>query len=277
MAKTTASTSSSASWEGSGDFELIEGDIRDLEHLTEISRGMDQIVHFAAKAGVRPSLADPLAYVDVNVRGTVNVLEAARRADVPRVVLASSSSVYGNHPELPFRESASLNRPISPYAATKLAGEQMGHTYHHLYGLTVIVLRFFTVYGPRQRPEMAIHKFVRSIETGREITLHGRGSRRDYTYVDDIVSGVVAACHSDERYAIFNLGNSTMIELDELIEAIQEALGKPARIQRIAAQPGDVECTCADLSESRARLGYRPRVDLAEGLRRFVEWYARSG
>lgn len=258
-------------------YELVEGDIRDEALLQRLLSGqggaVDAVIHLAARAGVRPSLEQPALYMDVNIRGTMNVLEAARRANVPRVVMASSSSVYGNHREVPFRENAHLSRPISPYASTKLACEHMSYTYHHLYGLEVVNLRFFTVYGPRQRPEMAIHRFVDRIHRGEEITVFGRGTMRDYTYVDDIVDGVMASLCAPAGYEIYNLGNCRMVELEDLIETIEDAVGRPARISRMPQQPGDVNRTCADLEKSRRDLGYDPKVSIEEGVRRTVEWY----
>ncbi len=254
-------------------FELIEGDIRDQDLMRRLCRGVDSVVHLAARAGVRPSIADPFLYFDVNLNGSLAVFEASRAERVRRVVVASSSSVYGNYPEIPFREDLHLNRPVSPYAASKLACEQLSHCYHHLHGLEIVNLRFFTAYGPRQRPEMAIHKFVRAIEQGGEITLFGRGTRRDYTYIDDIVGGVEAALDGPGGYRIYNLGNSTMIELDALLAGIERVLGRKAKVKRIGMQPGDVDQTCADLSRAGAELGYRPEVSLEEGLARFVDWY----
>ncbi|MAE69286.1 MAG: epimerase [Gemmatimonadetes bacterium] len=258
-------------------FELIEGDIRDEPLLRRLCRGIDLIVHLAARAGVRPSIENPALYFDVNVRGSLGLFETAKAEGVRRVVVASSSSVYGNYPEIPFREDLHLQHPISPYAASKLACEQLAYTYHHLYGMEIVNLRFFTAYGPRQRPEMAIHKFVRAIEAGSEIVLFGHGSRRDYTYVEDIVDGVEAAMERPEGYEILNLGNSAMVELDELISRIERALGKKARIKRADAQPGDVDRTCADLGRSAAVLGYSPKIGIDEGLKRFVSWYRDRG
>jgi len=255
-------------------FELIEADIRD-EHAvaSALADGVDVVVHLAAKAGVRPSIEDPVGYEDVNVRGTVVLLEAIRRFEVPRFVFGSSSSVYGNNAKVPFSEADSVDFPISPYAATKKAGELICHTYHHLYRLAVTCLRFFTVYGPRQRPDLAIHKFARLMEQGRPIPVFGDGStERDFTYIDDIIDGVVAAIERCEGYEIYNLGGSRPVRLDALIAALEKALGKTATIDWLPMQPGDVLRTYADVRKAAERLGYQPRTNLDEGLARFMEW-----
>jgi UDP-glucuronate 4-epimerase len=258
-------------------FELAEGDIRDAELLERLFKRLRprRVVHLAARAGVRPSLEDPAGYAEVNVTGTVRVLEAARRHGVERFVFGSSSSVYGESRQVPFREDARVDLPVSPYAATKKAGEELAFTCHHLYGMQVVCLRFFTVYGPRQRPEMAIHKFTRLIDAGGEVPLFGEGdASRDYTYIEDILDGVVAALERPlPGYAIYNLGESATTRLDELVSILEEALGKRARIRRLPAQPGDVPITCADLTLARRDLGYAPRVPVREGVRRFVDWY----
>jgi UDP-glucuronate 4-epimerase len=265
----------------SGHFELVEGDIRDaslLERTFERLRPR-RVVHLAARAGVRPSLEDPAGYAEVNVTGTVRVLEAARRHGVERLVFGSSSSVYGESQEVPFREDARVDLPVSPYAATKKAGEELAFTCHHLYGLQVVCLRFFTVYGPRQRPEMAIHKFTRLIDEGKEVPVFGAGdASRDYTYIDDILDGLQGALERAlPGYAIYNLGESATTRLDQLVSIIEEALGKRARIRHLPAQPGDVPITCADLTLARRDLGYAPRVPVPDGVRRFVEWYRGAG
>jgi UDP-glucuronate 4-epimerase len=257
-------------------FSLVEADIRDqgaMAKLCETHR-VDRVFHAAARAGVRPSLADPLLYEDVNVRGTITLLEVIRRRPISTFVFASSSSVYGGLTTVPFSETAVVNRPISPYAATKLAGEVICHTYHHLYGLPITCLRFFTVYGPRQRPEMAIHQFVRLIEAGQPVPMFGDGSaKRDFTYIDDVVQGVLAALDQPFPYEIFNLGESETIELKALIQLIEQSLGKKARIEALPAQPGDMPVTYADITKAKALLGYRPSTPVKDGVKQFVEWF----
>jgi len=262
-----------------GRFRLAETDIRDAEGVDRcMAEGIDVVVHLAALAGVRPSIERPVAYQDVNVTGTCCLLEAARKHRVPRFVFASSSSVYGNNPKIPFAETDNVDYPISPYAASKKAGELVCHTYHHLFGLDVTCLRLFTVYGPRQRPDLAIHKFARLIEAGRPITVFGDdSSMRDYTYIDDVVAGIMAAIERCRGYRIYNLGNSSPVSLKELVSAIEQALGKEAVVDRQPAQPGDVERTFADVSLARQELVYEPRTLLAEGLERFVDWLRSEG
>ena len=256
-------------------FSLIVGDIRDTTAVEAVlGGGADAVVHLAARAGVRPSIEQPVVYQDVNVTGTGLLLEAARRHQVGRFIFASSSSVYGNNEKVPFNESDNVDSPISPYAASKRAGELLGHTYHHLYGLNVTCLRFFTVYGARQRPDLAIHKFTRLIAAGKPIPVFGDGSMmRDHTYIDDIVAGVAAAVERCSGYRIYNLGHSEPISLSDLIAALERALGAEAVIERLPEQPGDVERTFADITLARRDLDYEPRTDLATGLARFVEWY----
>ncbi len=260
-------------------FRLVEGDIRDgalVESLLQ-GRDVDVLVHLAAKAGVRPSIADPLGYQDVNVAGTACLLEAARKYELRKFIFGSSSSVYGNNKKIPFAESDSVDFPISPYAATKKAGELLCHTYCHLFGINITCLRFFTVYGPRQRPDLAIHKFTRLIETGKPIPVFGDGSMsRDFTYIDDIVAGVLAAIDRCQGYRIYNLGESQPIVLRDLVAAIEKALGKKAVIDRQPLQPGDVDRTFADISLARKELGYNPGTDLAKGLESFVTWFRTS-
>ncbi len=261
-------------------FTLAEADIRDAQAVDRLigGGGVDVVIHLAALAGVRPSIERPLAYQDVNVNGTCCLLEAARRHKVRRFIFASSSSVYGNNPKIPFAECDNVDYPISPYAASKRAGELLCHTYHHLFGLDVTCLRFFTVYGPRQRPDLAIHRFSRRIEAGQTITLFGDGSSmRDYTYIDDVVAGVLAAVDRCQGYRIYNLGNSSPVPLSELIGMIEAALGRKAIIERQPAQAGDVERTFADIRRARAELGFEPRTDLKTGLARFVEWLRTDG
>ncbi|MHC4092147.1 MAG: NAD-dependent epimerase/dehydratase family protein [Planctomycetota bacterium] len=259
-------------------FGLVEGDIREAETVDRtLEGGVDVIVHLAARAGVRPSIEQPLLYQDVNVRGTGVLLEAARRHGIGRFVFASSSSVYGNNKSIPFRESDNVDFPISPYAATKKAGELLCHTYHHLYAMNVTCLRLFTVYGPRQRPDLAIHKFTRLIEAGSPIPVFGDGQMmRDHTYIDDIVAGITAAVDRCAGYRIYNLGRSESVSLSDLIAAIEAALGRRAVIERQPRQPGDVERTFADTSLAEAELGYRPSTDLATGLKNFVAWFRDS-
>lgn len=265
-------------------WKLVEGDIRDaaLVERTFAEFGPDQVVHLAARAGVRPSIELPVLYQDVNVGGTQILLEAARKAGVRKFLFASSSSVYGDESRVPFCENDPVDRPVSPYAATKRAGELLGHTYWHLHGMAFWGLRFFTVYGPRQRPEMAIHKFTRLIDEGQEVPQYGDGSsRRDYTWIEDIIDGVMAAVERIEGYEILNLGESKSTPLAELIDMIARELGKPARIRRLPFQPGDVQVTYADISRAAARIGYAPRCPVETGVPRFVAWYreqrARQG
>ncbi|HEY7117327.1 MAG TPA: NAD-dependent epimerase/dehydratase family protein [Tepidisphaeraceae bacterium] len=232
------------------------------------------IIHLAAMAGVRPSIERPVYYSKVNLEGTTNLLQAAVEGGVRRFVFASSSSVYGNNAKVPFAETDDVGEPISPYAATKRAGELLCHTFWHLYNLPVACLRFFTVYGPRQRPDLAIHKFARLIHFGKSLPVFGDGSTsRDYTYIDDIVAGVLAAYDRNQGYRIYNLGGSDPVRLSDLIAGIERAIGREAIIDRRPAQAGDVERTFADVSRSREELGYEPRVRLAEGLGRFAEWF----
>ncbi|HWS89167.1 MAG TPA: GDP-mannose 4,6-dehydratase [Pyrinomonadaceae bacterium] len=258
-------------------FALFEADIRDRAALDEVFREteFDCVVHLAARAGVRPSLAEPVLYTETNVGGTVNLLELARERGVKQFVFGSSSSVYGENEKVPFAEDDPVFKPISPYAATKAAGELLCHTYSHLWGLRCVCLRFFTVYGARQRPDLAIHKFARLISAGEPIPVFGDGTtRRDYTYVDDIVAGVRAAMdYEASDYEVINLGGSRTVELRELIALLEKELGRKAVIDRRPTQPGDVPRTYADVSKARRLLGYDPRTPIEEGVRRFVEWY----
>lgn len=258
-------------------FSLIEGDVRDGEAVDRLMGGVDCVVHLAARAGVRPSIENPLLYQDVNVGGTATLLEAARRHAVRRFIFASSSSVYGNNEKVPFAETDNVDHPISPYAATKRAGELLCHTYHHLFDLSVTCLRFFTVYGARQRPDLAIHKFTRLIEAGEPIPVFGDGSMmRDHTYIDDIIAGVRAAIARCDGFRIYNLGESEPVALSDLVAAIERALGKKAIIERRPQPPGDVDRTYADVSRAREELGYRPQTRLGEGLKRFVAWFRET-
>ena len=258
-------------------FRLHEADIRDRSALGRIfsEARFDCVVHLAARAGVRPSLAEPLLYTETNITGTLNLLELAREHKVEQFVFGSSSSVYGEQEKVPFSEDDPVAKPISPYAATKAAGELLCHTYSHLWGLRCVCLRFFTVYGARQRPDLAIHKFARLISEGKPIPVFGDGTtRRDYTYVDDIIAGVRAAIdYRETPYEVFNLGESRTVELRELIGLIEREVGRDAIIERHPPQPGDVPRTFADVSKARRLLGYDPRTPIEEGIRRFVEWF----
>lgn len=259
-------------------FELVEGDIRSPELLDTVARRgkLDAIVHLAARAGVQPSVKQPVVYVDVNLRGTTELLECARRHAIPKFIFASSSSVYGEREGAPFREEDCVDFPISPYAATKKAGELLSYTYHHLHGLAVSCLRFFTVYGPRQRPEMAIHKFTRAIAEDQPVTVFGDGTaRRDFTYVDDVVAGVTAALERARGYRIYNLGNNRTVEVRQAIRLLEDALGKKARLNHLPPQPGDVSVTCADIGRAQEELGYRPSTPIEKGIREFVSWFKR--
>ncbi|HEX8150417.1 MAG TPA: NAD-dependent epimerase/dehydratase family protein [Pyrinomonadaceae bacterium] len=266
---------------GRADFALREADIRDRAALGEAFEGtrFDCIVHLAARAGVRPSLAEPVLYTETNIDGTVNLLELARARGVRQFVFGSSSSVYGENEKVPFAEDDPVSRPISPYAATKAAGELLCHTYSHLWGLRCVALRFFTVYGARQRPDLAVHKFARLISAGEPIPVFGDGTtRRDYTYVDDIAAGVRAAMdYEASGYEVVNLGGSRTVELRELIALLERELGRKAVVDRRPPQPGDVPRTFADVSKARRLLGYDPRTPIEEGVRRFVEWFRGEG
>ena len=261
-------------------YRLVEADIRDRLSLDKVfaETTFDCIVHLAARAGVRPSLAEPQLYTETNVNGTVNLLELAREHNVKQFVFGSSSSVYGINAKVPFSEEDPIRQPISPYAATKGAGELICHTYSHLYGIRCVCLRFFTVYGPRQRPDLAIHKFAKLISSGKSIPVFGDGStRRDYTYVDDIISGVVASIHYDaSNYEVFNLGESRTVELRELISLLEKELDTHAKIDRLPSQPGDVPQTFSDITKARKLLGYNPQTQIEDGIRRFVEWFREN-
>jgi UDP-glucuronate 4-epimerase len=260
-------------------FRMISGDINDAAALARASEDdwPDVVIHLAAKAGVRPSILDPVGYYHVNVEGTLRLLEWVKSRPATRFVFASSSSVYGDRPNAPFRETDRVDDPISPYAATKKAGELLCHTYHHLFGLPVTCLRFFTAYGPRNRPDLAIAKFTRMIDRDEAIPFFGDGStRRDYTFVEDIADGVARAAERCRGYAIYNLGNASPIELSGLVELIGQALGKTPRIERLPPQPGDVRQTYADVSLAARELGYAPKTPLADGIARYVEWYRRQ-
>ena len=253
---------------------IAELDWSSIDSLTDACRGVDQVIHLAARAGVRPSLLEPALYQRVNVEGTVNLLEAGRTCGVKKFTLASSSSVYGTNAKVPFAESDPVFQPISPYAASKMACESLGHVYHQVYGFDIAMLRFFTVYGPRQRPDLAIHKFAGLISAGLPIPVFGDGStERDYTYSDDIVAGVMACTRREFGFEVFNLGESQTVRLDHLITLLETSLGKRAVIERHPAQPGDVPRTFADITKARAWLGYDPQTRIAEGIPRFVDWF----
>ena len=238
----------------------------------------EAIVHLAAWAGVRPSLERPEIYSAVNITGTVHLLELAREFSTPCFIFGSSSSVYGGSTRVPFSEADPVDRPVSPYAATKRAGELLCHTYSHNFSMHITCLRFFTVYGPRQRPEMAIHKFAQLLCDGKEIPIFGKGdSRRDYTYVEDIVAGILAAIEVNPRFEIVNLGESQTITLMELVQYLESALGKKARLRFLPTQPGDMEVTYADIAHARQVLGYNPQTPFKEGIRLFADWFLGSG
>lgn len=259
------------------DYRLIEADIRDAGRMAELFSEIrfDGIVHLAARAGVRPSLSEPQLYAETNINGTLNLLELARKHNIKQFVFGSSSSVYGINTKVPFAEDDRIHQPISPYAATKAAGELICHTYSHLYDIRCICLRFFTVYGARQRPDLAIHKFSRLISEDKTIPVYGDGTmRRDYTYIDDIIQGVRAAIDYDRStYEIFNLGESQTVELSELINLLENSLGIKAIIDRQPLQPGDVPATFADITKSKKLLGYDPQTKIRDGIPKFVDWF----
>lgn len=259
--------------------KVVEGDLRDVcavnSAFAEIKP--DTVVHLAARAGVRPSIEAPELYINSNINGTFNVLDAAKKHAVGRFIFASSSSVYGINEKVPFAETDLISRTISPYAATKLAGEQLCSNYAYLYGIQTVCLRFFTVYGPRQRPDLAISKFTRLIDQGKPIDRYGDGlTSRDYTYVEDIIQGVMGALHyTDKKFDIFNLGGTETVTLNELIEAVEMALGKKAKIHVMPEQPGDVPRTNADITKARKMLDYEPATAIQDGVAKYVEWYRK--
>jgi UDP-glucuronate 4-epimerase len=262
-----------------GRFEFVPGDVTDRTALAELfsSVKFDQVIHLAARSGVRRSLQEPALYQRVNVEGTVNLLEAARLNGVKKITIASSSSVYGVNAKLPFSESDPIFCAISPYAASKLACEALGHVYHHVYGLDIAMLRFFTVYGPRQRPDLAIHKFARLMSAGQPIPVFGDGSAaRDYTYISDTLEGIMACTRQEFGYEVFNLGESQTVSLSRLIELLEAALGCQAVIDRLPTQPGDAPITYADVAKARAKLGYHPRVKIEQGLPLFIDWFRQN-
>ncbi len=264
---------------GFGTFQLFEGDILDESFLETVfgSGQYDVVVHLAARAGVRPSLLQPQLYEHVNVRGTMNLLEMCRTRGVRRFICASSSSVYGRNQKIPFHEDDPVDHPISPYAATKKAVELMCYTYHHLYDMNIHCHRFFTVYGPRQRPDMAIHKFTQLIYDEEPIPVFGTlDSRRDYTYIDDIIQGLLASIDRCQGYRVYNLGESTTTSLGTLVRMLEHALGKTAKLDRLPAQSGDVPVTYADISRAKMELNYNPQTTIKEGIEKFVEWYLKT-
>ncbi|HUP00737.1 MAG TPA: NAD-dependent epimerase/dehydratase family protein [Gemmatimonadota bacterium] len=264
---------------GAERFRLVEGDLRDATAVASLfaEGSFDAVVHLAAKAGVRPSLDDPEGYIATNIHGTTVLLEAMRRAGCGRLVFGSSSSVYGNNGKVPFHEDDRVDFPISPYAMTKKAGEELCFVYHAVHGFSVVCLRFFSVYGPRQRPDMAIHRFVRLLHEGLPLQVHGDGSSaRDYTYYADIVAGILAAFDrvtSGEMFAIVNLGESVPVLLGDLVDAIGRTTGIEPRVERVPMPPGLSDRTFADIARAREILGYDPRTGIDEGLERFVAWY----
>ncbi len=257
-------------------FKLYRSDICEPAQMEEIfsDNDIEMVIHLAARAGVRPSIVDPVLYEKVNVSGTVNILECCRKYGVKKFVFASSSSVYGGNKKIPFSEDDNVDCPVSPYAATKKAGELISYTYHDLFGISVFCFRFFTVYGPRQRPEMAIHKFSSSVLDGKQLEIYGDGSSsRDYTYIDDIISGLVNGIDRIEGYEIINLGNSKTVKLMELVRLIEKTAGRKADLKFMDSQPGDVFTTYADIRKARKMLKYSPGTDISEGLDRFIKWY----
>jgi UDP-glucuronate 4-epimerase len=265
---------------GNNNYKLIEGDIRDKNVLNKIfaENEIELVIHLAARAGVRPSILEPELYYDVNVFGTLMLLEAMKAANVRRLLFASSSSIYGNNKKVPFSENDNVDFPISPYAATKKAGELLCHTYHNLYGFDIFCLRFFSVYGPRQRPEMAIHNFARKILDDRPISVYGDGtSKRDYTFIDDIVDGIISAIPNLKGYEVINLGESKTYSLNTVVALLEKSLSKKAIINKLPVQPGDVHLTNADISKAKSLIGYEPKTNLEEGISKFVSWLLKDG
>ncbi len=256
-------------------YRLLEIDIRDMEALQEkLTDDYDVIVHLAAKAGVRPSIQDPIGYQEVNVKGTQNLLEFARHRGIKQFIFGSSSSVYGVNPNVPWKEDDCVLKPISPYASTKVSGELLGHVYSYLYEIRFIALRFFTVYGPRQRPDLAIHKFAQLMLKGEPLPIYGDGSsRRDYTYIDDIIEGVRKAMdYTDTLYEVINLGNNQTVSLLEMVRTLEEALGIKAKLEFLPPQPGDVPQTWADMKKAERLLGFKPKTRFEKGIEEFVKW-----
>lgn len=260
-------------------FNLVEADIRNFSQMkSKIANHYDSIIHLAAKVGIKPSLVDPIIYTEVNILGTQNLLELARRVGCKQFIFASSSSVYGVNPNVPWREDDHVLMPISPYGSTKISGELLGHVYSKLYNLQFIGLRFFSVYGPRQRPDLVIHKFTQLISEGKSITIYGEGkTKRDYTFIDDIVSGIIATLdYSRSRYEIINLGNNEPVELLELVQVLEKVLGKKAIVNKLPEQLGDAPVTFADISKAQRILNYQPRTSLFDGLQKYVSWFKQQ-
>lgn len=260
--------------------QTIQGDIRNIDLLDKIlsTNQVDTIIHLAAMAGVRPSIENPLLYNDVNITGTLNLLEMAKKHNIQKFIFASSSSVYGNSEKVPFTETDPVDNPISPYAATKKAGELLCHTYHSLYNMDIACLRFFTVYGPRQRPDLAIHKFTDLINNHKEVPFFGDGStQRDYTYIDDIIDGITKTLtwiHKETGvYEIFNLGESQTISLTQMLTTIEQALNKKAKLKKLPPQPGDVQRTNANIQKAKKKINYNPTTDFEAGIKKFIHWY----
>jgi len=263
----------------SKNYTIHEHNIQNYEELKKIfyKENFQAVIHLAARAGVRPSIEEPDLYNRVNVIGTTNLLDLAKDTKVPQFIFGSSSSVYGINSKVPFSEDDKIDRPISPYAATKIAGEMLCHVYHNLYGIRITSLRFFTVYGPRQRPEMAIHKFADMIYNGVAIPFFGDGSsRRDYTYVDDIVAGIIASLQKNYEYEVFNLGNSHTISLKELVEIIEDNIGRKAVLDKMPMQLGDVPITYSNISKAKKMLGFSPETDIKDGIKKFAGWFLEN-
>lgn len=257
-------------------FNFVKADIRNYNQLkSKLTKNFDVIVHLAAKVGIKPSLSEPEVYTEVNIKGMQNLLELARKLRCKQFIFASSSSVYGINSNVPWREDEHILKPISPYAYTKISGELLGHVYSHLYNIRFIALRFFSVYGPKQRPDLVIHKFTKLITEGKAITLFGDGkTKRDYTFIDDLVSGIVAALdYSGSQYEIINLGNNESVELRQLIKILEKVLGKKAIINKLPQRAGDAPVTYADISKAQKILNYQPKTSLTEGIQKFVEWF----
>ena len=267
----------------SDQYQLYYQDIRDIEGLRSIfkEQKIDLVIHLAALAGVRPSIERPLEYEEVNIKGSMNLWELCKEFNIKKFVCASSSSVYGNNEKIPFSETDNVDRPISPYAATKKCGEILGHVYYHLYGINMIQLRFFTVYGPRQRPDLAIHKFTKMISNSEQIPFYGDGSTaRDYTFIDDIIDGIVKSVeyveNNDNVYEIINLGESEVINLNQMLSTIEQNLDSKAERNNLPMQPGDVNKTNADISKATSLIGYHPKTSFQNGIKKFVEWFLRK-